>query len=257
MSLTCWILTTEQQLTDQSTLCPAYHPGHQNLRQAEGKDAEVFRPPPALEPRDMVIHNKKDLSQLPSLRELPTFDPQDIIGKKFIKHHNGIPHKAEVLEPMEDGAKFLVALGDGDREEIMTYNDILNLVEEELDEDNEHVWSFEAVLGHRKHNGILEVKILWTNGDETWENLSHMGNQDPITLALYAKEKNLLGKPGWKRFKRMVGTEKHYISVLRKAQAVKKDAPKLKFGIEVPRNYKDVLRLDRLNGDKLAGSHHH
>ena len=75
---------------------------------------------------------------------------------------------------MADGTKFLVGLGDGDHKEIMTYNDILNLVEAELDENNEHVWSFESVLGHRKHKGILEVKILWTNGDETWENLSHM-----------------------------------------------------------------------------------
>src|SRR5687767_5298274 len=143
-ALSYWILTTERQLIVWSTLCLAYHPGHQNLRQAEGEDAEAFRPPPALVPWEMVIHNEKDL------RQLPTFDPQDLIGKKFIKHHNGIPHKAEVLEPMEDGTKFLVGLGDGDREEIMTYYDILNLVEEDLDEDNNHVWSFEAVLGHRK-----------------------------------------------------------------------------------------------------------
>jgi hypothetical protein len=51
----------------------------------------------------------------------------DIIGKQFIKTHNGFPHKAEVLQPMEDGTKFLIALGDGEREEILTYNEIMNL----------------------------------------------------------------------------------------------------------------------------------
>src|SRR5687767_12178778 len=78
-----------------------------------------------------------------------------------------------------------------------------------------------------------------------------MGNQDPITLALYAKEKGLLTKPGWRRFKHMVGTEKRYINTLNKAQAIKKQGPKLKFGIETPKHYNDALRLDRMNGDRL------
>src|SRR5687767_5098033 len=110
-ALSYWILTTEHQLIACSTLCPAYHPGHQNLRQADGEDAEAFDPPPPLVPCADVIHNEQDI------RNLPIFDPQDLIGKKFIKDHNGIPHKAEVLAPMADGTKFLVALGDGDCEE--------------------------------------------------------------------------------------------------------------------------------------------
>ena len=44
----------------------------------------------------------------------------EVVGKRFLKCHNGFPHQAKVLEPMEDGTKFLVALGDGEREEIMT-----------------------------------------------------------------------------------------------------------------------------------------
>ena len=83
-----------------------------------------------------------------------------MIGKKFIKEHNGFPHKVEVLVPMADGTKFLVALGDGECKEVMTYNEILNMVEAELDENNEYVWSFEAVLGHKKYKGIFEVKIF-------------------------------------------------------------------------------------------------
>src|SRR5687767_3814857 len=35
-ALTYWIVIIEHQLIACSTLCPAYHPGHQNLRQAEG-----------------------------------------------------------------------------------------------------------------------------------------------------------------------------------------------------------------------------
>ena len=144
-----WILTTDHTVIACSTICPAYHPGHQNLRQAEGEDVEAFRPPPASTPQVDTIQNDQDL------QVLPVFDPMDIVGKTFIKTHNGFPHKAEVLKPMEDGSKFLVALGDGEREEILTYNDIMNLCEDQLDEDNDQVWSFEAVLGHRKKKGKI------------------------------------------------------------------------------------------------------
>src|SRR5687768_12078810 len=41
-ALTYWILTTEHEVIARSTICPAYHPGHQNLQQAEGEDVEAF-----------------------------------------------------------------------------------------------------------------------------------------------------------------------------------------------------------------------
>ena len=45
----------------------------------------------------------------------------------------------KVIEPLEDGTKYLVALGDGDWEEIMTYNEILNFVENQMSEgDNDY-----------------------------------------------------------------------------------------------------------------------
>ena len=61
-----------------STLFPAYHPGHQNLRQAEAEDVEAFRPPTGADARGDVVHNEQ------SAHALPTFDPLKIVGKKFI-----------------------------------------------------------------------------------------------------------------------------------------------------------------------------
>ena len=100
---------------------------------------------------------------------------------------------------MEDGTKFLVALGEGEREEIMTYHEIMDLVNSQLDKDNENQsWSFEAILDHRPKKKKNEILVLWTTGEETWEDLSWIGAQDPITVAMYAKAHNLLNKPGWK-----------------------------------------------------------
>ena len=106
---------------------------------------EAYRPPPNADACSIpVIHDSK-------LKKHPTIDPLNIIGYQFVKNHNGFPHKAKVIEPLEDGTKYLVALGDGDREEIMTYNDILNLVETQIsEEEDDHAWSFEAILEHRK-----------------------------------------------------------------------------------------------------------
>jgi hypothetical protein len=246
-ALTYWILTTENQVIARSTLCPAYHPEHQNLCQAEGEDLETFRPPPGADARADVIHNEE------SIQALPTFDPMEVVGKRFIKEHNGFPHHAKVLEPMEDGTKFLVALGDGEREEIMTYHEIMDLVENQLDDDNEsHAWAFETILDHRKKGRKYDILILWTTGEETWEDLSWIGAQDPITVAKYGQAHNLLNKPAWKRFKRMVGQEKQFIRMLKQANAAKiGKGPMMKFGIEVPKHFNDALRLDRVNGNNL------
>ena len=40
--------------------------------------------------------------------------------------------------------------------------------------------------------------MLWTTGEETWKPLKWIGAQDPITIAKYAKEHNLLDEAGWK-----------------------------------------------------------
>ena len=97
-----------------------------------------------------------------------------------------------------------MSLGDGEQEEIMTYNEILNLVEDQLNQgDEDQAWTFDAILNHRKVNGKWEIQVLWTTGEETWEPLNWLADQDPITIAMYAKENKLLKKPGWKRFKNL------------------------------------------------------
>ena len=90
---------------------------------------------------------------------------------------------------MEDGTKFLVALGDGQREEIMTYHEILDLVERQLDDDDENqAWSFESILDHRKKKGgKYEILVLWSTGEETWEDLAWIADQDPITIGMYGR----------------------------------------------------------------------
>ena len=46
------------------------------------------------------------------------------------------------------------------------------------------------------------MKVQWTDGSVTWEPLALMIAQDPVTLAVYAKEHNLLETTGWKKLNR-------------------------------------------------------
>ena len=64
---------------------------------------EAYRPPPIADARsEPVIHD------IP-LKPYPTIDPMNIIGYQFVKNHNGFPHKAKVIEPLEDGSMYIVA----------------------------------------------------------------------------------------------------------------------------------------------------
>jgi hypothetical protein len=55
------------------------------------------------------------------------------------------------------------------------------------------------------YNGMIE----WENGEVTTEPRSIIAADDPITCATYAKRKNLLDTPGWKRFFKSQAKEKN------------------------------------------------
>ena len=54
-------------------------------------------------------------------------------------------------------------------------------------------------MDHRKgKDRKFEVLVKWETGEETWEPLRIMIKEDPITMASYAAEHNLLDQDQWK-----------------------------------------------------------
>ena len=94
------------------------------------------------------------------------------------------------------------------------------------------------------------VIIEWDTGETTYEPLSLIIQDDPITCAVYAKKHGLLNTPGWKHLKEYVKTSKRLPKAAKqfKIRQVRK-AKKYQFGYQVPRNYEDALRLDMENGN--------
>ncbi|MGH3053775.1 MAG: hypothetical protein ACRDL7_02215, partial [Gaiellaceae bacterium] len=82
-------------------------------------------------------------------------DPRDLVGYKFITDVRGDSFSAQVTENL-DNERFVVALGKGEREEIMLYNDLVQLVEKQITDDPDDgdcVWMYDAILDHRPLQG--------------------------------------------------------------------------------------------------------
>ena len=106
--------------------------------------------------------------------------------------------------------KFLLALGNGQLEEIISYNELSDLVTEtkaSKDTGQTNVATYSGIIDHqgplKQHDAkdqgsSYNVLVDWDNGTQTWEPLNLMAKQDPVTLALYGHDKGLLNKLGWK-----------------------------------------------------------
>lgn len=102
------------------------------------------------------------------------------------------------------------------REEIMSYSDIAHHLNRDL-KDNQTVWKFKRLTAHEgpltkehpNYNGSTwNVMVEWENGEITSEPLTIIAADDPVTCAIYAREKGLLDLTGWKRFKSIANREK-------------------------------------------------
>ena len=152
---------------------------------------------------------------------------------------------------------FLLKVGDEDALEIMTYNELSDLIAEQHDAEargEQEIFIFDEILQHRtrKHKGraFIEVLMKWSDGSETWEGLTSIFKTDPITVAKYAKEHNLLDFDGWKHCRKIARRTKVLQRMINNSKRYQlRTAPRYKFGVRVPRNYKEALELDKANGN--------
>ena len=94
--------------------------------------------------------------------------------------------------------------------------------------------------------------VAWDDGTQTWEPLNLIGKHDEITLAKYAKENDVLSKPGWK-FLHKSAKRQRFFNVAFNAIKRHRDPTHIryKFGVRLPHNYAEALRLEKDNGNTL------
>ena len=274
-TLTYWVLAENKQVLARSLVRPM----DENEMNKRTKEAEEIHDPVVEEVEGSQNDSKQaNNEQLPSLDLLsdivnsptPVLDPSEIngfdaskhIGLEFVhKDSQQIPTKAKVIEVDDETGKIMLEYVHGGFE-LVEPNVIQEaLLSKEYHDDGDDIWTFSKVLNHRTvSNGKIEVEILWDNGDVSWEPLAVMRKDDPVTLAGYAKERNLLEQRGWRWAKTLAKREKKFVRMLRIMKASKKKymkksfgKTKYKFGVEVPRtgDVRGAMALDKKNGDTL------
>ena len=88
----------------------------------------------------------------------------------------------------------------------------------------------------------------WETGEITYEPLSVLASDDPITCAVYGKEHDLLALGGWKRFKHLVKHDKTLTRPITQSKIRQvRRSQKYMFGYLIPRNYIQALEFDQEN----------
>jgi len=250
---------------------------HSLVRSAVDADRPNLRAEAAFTPSggEPVIGSISDLTNLdPDRLRLPQFSPQDLIGKTYLTtDKEGRKLRAKIVKKINDldaknnqNIKMLVEYGNGELEDIKTYNELCQIVEDQIQaelEDPEQFHTFLLINGHegplsKKHKKYMgskyNVKVRWENGEETWEPLDIMAKDDPVTCAEYAYQNKLLHLPGWKRFKKLAKNNKVLKRMVKQARLQSKRnprSPKYKFGVRIPYDTAEAYRLDQENGNSL------
>ena len=122
--------------------------------------------------------------------------------------------------------------------------------------DQELYW-FRAIIGHQgpllasdpDWNGSkYNVQVEWETGEITFEPLSIIASDDPVTCAAYAKENDLLALEGWCRFRNLAKKDKVLARAINqsKIRQVRRSETYM-FGYLIPRNYMEAMQFDSEN----------
>ena len=258
--LTFLILTNDtNKLIYRSAVRSAFTTTDKNLRASS-----FYKTPTDKKPVKQVVKSRERVPDIKS----PTFSCDDLIGHSFLMEpqEDGTRLRARVarkiieMEDNKEKVKFLLTLDEADRDEIIEYNDLLEIINSQIQAelDNPDVlWTFKNISAHQgplrsndpSYNGSMwNVLVNWEDGSSTYEPLNVIAADDPVECAKYAKAAGLLDEPGWKQFRRLVKSEKRFNRMVKQAnlKSIRRSRV-FKFGIELPRDYEDAKRLDAEN----------
>jgi hypothetical protein len=193
-------------------------------------------------------------------------DTSDLIGKTFLleQQEDGTKHRARIVEMIQDHlvnnkehVRFRLSVNNDQYEQIMAYGELLDHINK--DEEQEVLWKYKRILGHQGpltsedegyKGSSYNVQVEWENGEITYEPLSVIAADDPVSCAIYAQDNGLLDTPGWKRFKRIAKRQKVFFRLVNQAKLRSfRTAPRFKYGFEIPKDYDHAMFLDRRNGN--------
>jgi hypothetical protein len=283
------ILTDDTHwIIHHSNIRSAADPNARNLRldPLNDKPPEVIRSPRKASPasdhgENFSLHSMEPTDEHPYTESTPDpsehpstgddtviVDPQELLGCTFLMdtQEDGQRFRTHIVECIsdhesnvrhsDDHVKFRISVNEDAYEEIITYNELLDLIEKNQENDA-IVWRSRCIVGHqgpllrhdKDYNGSrFNVLVKWENGEIMTERLLVIAADDPVTCAVYAREHDLLDIEGCKHFRNLAKHEKHFLRLVKQAKMKSyHQSMKYKFGYRIPKDYKEALKLDELN----------
>ena len=199
---------------------------------------------------------------------MANIDIPNLLGRSFLlpPEDNGERHMAKIIDiddhgqPLED-IKFKLKINKDQAEEIMFYNQLMDYIQKGTDaeEDPYSLFKFRDIVAHQgplestdpNHKGSkYNVMVEWESGEVTYEPLTLISKDDPITCAVYAKKHDLLDTTGWKHLKRYAKTSKRLIRAVKQSRICQvRASARYQHGFQVPKDYNDAIRLDKENSN--------
>ena len=199
---------------------------------------------------------------------MANIDIPNLLGRSFLlpPEDNGERHMAKIIE-IDDHGQTLedinvkLKISKDQAEEIMSYNQLMDYIQKGTDaeEDPDSLFKFRDIVAHQgplestdpNHKGSkYNVMVEWESGEVTYEPLTLISKDDPITCAVYAKKHDLLDTTGWKHLKRYAKTSKRLIGAVKQSRIRQvRASARYQHGFQVPKDYNDAMRLDKENGN--------
>ena len=199
---------------------------------------------------------------------IANIDIPNLLGRSFLlpPEDNGERHMAKVIDIDDHGQtlediKFKLKINKDQAEEIMSYNQLMDYIQKGTDaeQDPDSLFKFRDIVAHQgplestdpNHKGSkYNVMVEWESGEVTYEPLTLISKDDPITCAVYAKKHDLLDTTGWKHLKRYAKTSKRLIRAVKQSRICQvRASARYQHGFQVPKDYNDAMRLDKENGN--------
>ena len=159
-----------------------------------------------------------------------------------------------------ENINFIIVIGNGKVEVIISYNQLLEHLENAQDHDmgmDPDLCRFRAIIGHQGHllasdpdwkGSKYNVQVERGTGEITFEPFTIIAANDPVTCAAYAKENVLLALEGWCRFRSLAKKDKVLARAIKqsKIRQVRRSQTYM-FGYVIPRNYMEAMQFDSEN----------
>ena len=163
-------------------------------------------------------------------------DIPNLLGRPFLlpPEDNGEHQMAKIIDiddhgpPLED-IKFKLKINKDQAEEKMSYNQLMDYIQNGTDaeKDPDSLFKFIDIVAHQgplestdpdQKGSKYNVMVEWESGEVTYEPLTLISKEDPITCAVYAKIHDLLDTTGWRHLKRYAKTSKRLIRAVKQSR---------------------------------------